>query len=167
MEVIVKRSSRRKKTIQARMDGDALLVMAPADISDELLEKHVAKLKLKVQNKIKTQLAPKNDGHLEKRAIYLNQKYFKGALIWDKVSYSDRQIKRYGSCTPEDKTIRISTKMEKMPQWVEDYVIFHELAHLLVPNHGRKFKELVGRYSLAERAKGFLMGVEMMERSRV
>ena len=149
------------------MDGDALLVMAPEDIPDEELEKHIVKLQAKVQDKIQHRISPKNDGHLERRAIYLNRKYFKGALSWNWIRYSDRQVRRYGSCTPEDKTIRISTKMVKMPQWVEDYVIYHELAHLLVPNHGQKFKELIGRYPLAERAKGFLMGVEMIEQGRI
>jgi predicted metal-dependent hydrolase len=41
-------------------------------------------------------------------------------------------------------------------------VIVHELAHLLEPNHGKRFKSLVHRYPLAERAIGFLIAIEMM-----
>jgi predicted metal-dependent hydrolase len=40
---------------------------------------------------------------------------------------------------------------------VLDYVIVHELAHLVVPGHGRKFWGLVDRYPRAERARGWLM----------
>ena len=46
-----------------------------------------------------------------------------------------------------------------MPGWVLDYVLVHELAHLLVPGHGADFWELVGRYPRSERARGYLEGV--------
>jgi hypothetical protein len=49
-----------------------------------------------------------------------------------------------------------------MPQWVEDYVIVHELAHLLEPNHGKHFKQLVRSYPMGERAIGFLMAMEIL-----
>jgi hypothetical protein len=44
-----------------------------------------------------------------------------------------------------------------MPHWVLDWVLVHELAHLEVSNHGERFKALVGRYPLAERAEGYLI----------
>jgi predicted metal-dependent hydrolase len=40
---------------------------------------------------------------------------------------------------------------------VLDYVIVHELAHLVVPGHSQKFWGLVDRYPRAERARGWLM----------
>jgi len=54
-------------------------------------------------------------------------------------------------------TIRISNRLAAEPGWVLDYVIVHELAHLLVPGHGPEFRALVDRYPRAERARGFLM----------
>jgi hypothetical protein len=46
-----------------------------------------------------------------------------------------------------------------MPPWVIDYVLVHELAHLLVPRHGLDFWALVDRYPRTERARGYLQGV--------
>ncbi len=44
-----------------------------------------------------------------------------------------------------------------MPEWVLDWVLVHELAHLAVPDHGDRFKALVSRYELGERAEGYLI----------
>ena len=46
-----------------------------------------------------------------------------------------------------------------MPDWVLDYVLVHELAHLVVPGHGPQFWSLVDRYPRTERARGYLEGV--------
>jgi predicted metal-dependent hydrolase len=69
----------------------------------------------------------------------------------------DNQKQRWGSCTPNDGAIRISSRLAKEPAWVSDYVLVHELAHLHVGGHGKAFWQLVNRYPLAERARGFLM----------
>lgn len=59
----------------------------------------------------------------------------------------------------DDRTIRLSTRLRGMPAWVVDYVLVHELAHLLIPGHGADFWELVGNYPKADRARGYLEGV--------
>jgi predicted metal-dependent hydrolase len=66
---------------------------------------------------------------------------------------------RWASCTPVDRTIRLSDKLREMPGWVQDYVLLHELAHLLVPGHDANFWALVGRFPRTERARGYLDGV--------
>lgn len=158
MEVIVKRSPRRRKTIQARMVDGAMEVLAPASISEAALADHISHL----QARLEKRTAQRDDASLNSRAEFLNRKYFEGELLWDSISYSPRQERRRGSCNFCSKTIRISQRLAKMPQWVEDYVIVHELAHLLQPNHGKRFKALVRRYPLAERAIGFLMASEIL-----
>lgn len=158
MEIIIKRSPRRKKTIQARMVNGTMEVLAPSKISDAALADHIIKL----QAKLEKRAAIRDDASLSARADYLNNKYFGGELTWDSIRYSSRQERRRGSCSFSSKTIRISRRLARMPQWVEDYVIVHELAHLLQPNHGKKFKALLRRYPLSERAIGFLMASEML-----
>lgn len=131
-------------------------VLAPARISNKELEKHISDLRARLE----LRETPRDDSSLDSRARFLNQKYFNGKLSWESIRYSFRQERRRGSCTTSDRTIRISHRMAKMPRWVEDYVIIHELAHLIEPNHGKNFKALVRRYPLAERAIGFLIAKE-------
>ena len=162
MEIMVKRSARRRKTIQARMVGGKMEVLAPASISDAALQGHIEKLRSRLENRV----YPKDDSHLHERANIMNQRYFQGSLAWNSIQYSTRQERRRGSCNCAARTIRISDRLARLPQWVEDYVIVHELAHLIEPNHGKRFKALVRRYPLAERAIGFLMASETLERQR-
>jgi len=160
VEVMIKRSARRKKTIQARMIGGRMEVLAPASISDAALQGHIEKLRIKLEK----WAHPKDDAHLQERARYLNRRYFQGCLTWSSIRYSTNQERRRGSCNTLTRSILISSKLASLPQWVEDYVIVHELAHLLEANHGQRFKTLVRRYPLAERAIGYLIASESLAR---
>jgi hypothetical protein len=42
---------------------------------------------------------------------------------------------------------------------VVDYVLLHELAHLIEPSHNQRFWHWVDKFAKAERAKGYLEGV--------
>ena len=75
------------------------------------------------------------------------------------VRWVANQRARWGSCTPADGTIRLSERLRGMPAYVVDYVLLHELAHLLVPGHDDDFWGWLERYDLTERARGFLEGV--------
>ena len=99
---------------------------------------------------------------LERRAARINRKYFQGRLEWASIVYVTNQTAKYGSCSPGSRRIRISHRMASMPAFVLDYIIVHELAHLLEANHGRRFWRLVQRYPLAERAIGYLMGLGLV-----
>jgi hypothetical protein len=87
----------------------------------------------------------------------LNREHFGGRLRWASIRFVSNQRDRYGSCTPEDGSIRISHRVAEYPSWVREYVVMHELAHLEVPSHSPRFWRLVERYPLAERARGFLI----------
>jgi predicted metal-dependent hydrolase len=57
--------------------------------------------------------------------------------------------------------VRISSRLVNVPNWVLDYVILHEITHLVEPNHGPEFQRLMERYPKTERAEGFLEAVAL------
>ena len=86
----------------------------------------------------------------------MNIDFFKGALRFNNIEFVTNQYSKFGCCDYHQKKIRISHQVAEMPRWVQDYVILHELAHLVVPNHSKKFWDIMSGYPLAERAKGYL-----------
>lgn len=99
-----------------------------------------------------------SDERLAARATELSRQYLGGQARPSSVAWSSRQGKRWGSCSIADGAIRISTRVRGMPGWVLDYVLLHELAHLLCAGHGPEFWALLGGYPRTERARGFLDG---------
>jgi predicted metal-dependent hydrolase len=163
-DVEVRRSARRRRTVQAYRSGGKTIVLIPAglaaDEEDRWVDMMVARL-----DKGAARRRP-GDEELQQRALELSDRFFAGVAdmpVPVSVSWSDRQQRRWGSCTPDEGTIRLSRRLSGMPTWVLDYVLVHELAHLLVPDHSPRFWEHVERYPLAERAKGFLMGVASVD----
>ena len=157
MKIRIIRSKKRRKTIQARVVDGTLEVLTPANMSDKELEPHIVSLKARIERR--NQKSELDDEILEKRTHELSNKYFEGLLRCNSVRWVTNQSKRHGSCTPGTGSIRISHRIAGMPRFVKDYVIVHELAHLVEPNHGNRFWELVNRYPKTERARGYLMAV--------
>ncbi len=153
------RSKKRKKTVQAKEVNGKLYVYLPAGMDEGKEKKYIDRIVRKVEERKRRQKL--NDGEsLVRHARELNKRYFEGKLKFD-IKYVTNQNSRFGSCTTEDGTIRISDRLADMPSWVRDYVIVHELAHIIQPNHSKKFWELVNRYKYTERARGYLMAVGM------
>lgn len=155
------RSAKRRKTVSAELKGGVLIVRAPAQMSDGQLMPIVEKLQARLRKKV--QRVPKSDAQLEQLARRLNKIYFSDRLTWQSIRFVTNQNKRFGSCTPNQGTIRISHRLAEMPDWVLEYVVMHELAHLQEANHGARFWKLVNRYPLTERARGYLMAVGLEE----
>ncbi|GAA1342054.1 M48 family metallopeptidase [Arthrobacter roseus] len=99
------------------------------------------------------------DSELRRRALKLSGSYLPGAPEPVSVRWVSNQSTRWGSATPSRKTIRLSDQLKGMPSWVIDYVLLHELAHLLVPSHGKHFWDLLSVYPQLEQARAFLDGV--------
>ena len=161
MEIKIIRSKNRQKTVSARVVGNVFVVQAPARMSEDELQPIIEKLQQRWhKQRVRESL---DDKALQQRAQELNRQYFEGKLKWKSIGWVTNQNTRLGSCTPANETIRLSHRLAVMPAFVRDYVIVHELAHLLEANHGPKFWRLVNRYPKTERARGYLMAVGMEE----
>lgn len=150
------RSRRRRRTISAQMEKDVLIIRAPENIPEDRLQEAVAELKARIERRQLKKELNRNDT-LARRAREFNARYFENKLIVSSIEYVTDQNSKFGCCNYRTGRIRISHRISAMPQWVIDYVIIHELAHLVVPDHGKAFRDIVSRYKLAERAKGYLM----------
>jgi predicted metal-dependent hydrolase len=158
--VEVRRSQRRRRTVSAYRDGERVVVLIPDRFSraeeTEWVERMLARLAAREERIRRT------DDELLARARRLTTRYLPDHVhdvLPASVRWVTNQNGRWGSCTPDDGTIRISHRIQEMPDWVIDYVLLHELAHLVVPSHSTRFWELVARYPKSERARGYLEGI--------
>ena len=157
-DVEVRRSTRRRRSVTAyRENGQTIVVvphrMARADIAPIVFE-------LMGRLEARERKARPSDADLHARADLLNKKYLEGLAVPASVRWVTNQNRRWGSCTPIDRTIRLSHRMQGMPDYVIDYVLVHELVHLLVEGHGPDFEQLMIRYDRVTEARAFLLGVD-------
>lgn len=164
VDVEIRRSARRKRTLSARWEGERIVVLAPAwetagepqivrSLVDRLLAKRGA--------------APGTDAEdLEHRTRRLLEAYFPGLEPPASVRWVSNQSTRWGSTSIRARTIRLSHHLMGMPDWVIDSVLVHELAHLIVPSHSPRFWELCRRYPRTDDATIYLRGVEFGRRLR-
>ncbi len=150
MEVEVIRSAKRRKTVSAREVGGVIRVSIPARMSKAEERRHVAELIARLERR-------RSSGgiDLDERARVLASRLRLPRP--DSIRWVDNQDHRWGSCTPDRRTVRLSSRLAGFPLWVVDYVIVHELAHLVEPGHTPSFWTIVNRYPKAERARGYLM----------
>jgi predicted metal-dependent hydrolase len=154
MEIELVRGTRRRKHVEAVLVGDHLRVSFPRWMSLAEAQEMAQELAERMRRRVDPSCI-----NLGSRARRLARQY---ALPRPKsVRWVDNMSSRWGSCTPDDGTIRISSRLAAYPAWVLDYVLVHELAHLLVDSHGPAHDALVDRYPLAERARGFLIAVDL------
>jgi hypothetical protein len=154
--VEVRRSRRRSRTVSAYREGDTIVIMLPARMSATEEREWVARMVDRLTRAERRRSVSHDD--LAARATRLSARYLDGLARPQSVRWVDNQHTRWGSCTPADGTIRISDRVRAMPTYVVDYVVLHELTHLLVHGHGEEFWAWVARYPQTERARGFLDG---------
>ena len=148
--VDVIRSAKRIKTVSARIVEGVIRVRVPAWMSSEEQDRAVEQIVGRIEKRMLcTHIA------LESRAHELAARF--DLPEPRSIEWSHRQRIRLGSCTVGSGDIRISSRLTKVPPWVLDHVIVHELAHLVEPNHSPAFHALVNRNPEAERAEGYLL----------
>ncbi|NYD76749.1 M48 metallopeptidase family protein [Arthrobacter cupressi] len=163
--VVVRRSARRRRTVAAFWEDGTAVVAIPASFTQAQEREWVRRMleKLRKQGERRAQGAgrrrPSGDAELAAHAAELSARYLGGRSVPTSVRWVGNQNSRWGSATPAEGSIRLSDKLKPMPQWVIDYVLLHELAHLLVAGHNAAFWSLLDAYPETQRAKAFLEGV--------
>jgi predicted metal-dependent hydrolase len=155
--VEVRRSARRRRTVSAYREGARTVVLIPARMSAADEQRWVTVMLDKLAAQESRRML--GDEELAARAQRLSAQYLGGRARPDTVRWVTNQNSRWGSCTPSEGAIRLSHRLQGMPEYVIDYVLLHELAHLLVPGHGPSFWKLLDSYPRTERARGYLEGV--------
>ena len=152
LPVEIVRSARRKRTVEAQIINGTIRVHVPARMKQSEVDRYTAELVARLQ---RTEASDRID--LVARAAVLARRY--NLPLPRSIRFVDNQRSQWGSCTPANGEIRLSSRLTQFPSWVLDYVIVHELAHLVEFHHNAKFLALVDQYPKAERARGFLTGV--------
>lgn len=156
-DVEVRRSRRRTRTVSAYRRDGKVVVMIPDRFSRAEEDEWVTAM---VERLARSETRRKrSDAQLVRRARELGREYLHDRVEPTSVRWVDNMTTRWGSCTTTTGEIRLSDRLQEMPGWVVDYVLLHELAHLIEPSHNKRFWHWVDRYPRAERAKGYLEGV--------
>ena len=153
------RKERRRRSVSAYRQGGVIEIHIPAKMSRrqeiEIIPEMISMVLRREARERKTDLQLMQIG-IELLTHYLPEFDTHPASInWRNMN------ERWGSCTTVDKTIRISDRLVGSPSYVLNYIIFHELIHLQVPNHDSDFYNYLGRYTEAAKAEAFLEGFEL------
>jgi predicted metal-dependent hydrolase len=156
-QVEVRRSRRRTRTVSAyRRDGRVIVMIPDRFTRAEEAEWVTTMLERLEKSERRRQ---RTDDQLMRRARELCQEFLRDKVEPTSVRWVDNMTTRWASCTTSSGEIRLSDRLQPLPAWVVDYVLLHELAHLIEPSHNKRFWHWVDRYPRAERAKGYLEGV--------
>lgn len=157
-QVELRRSPRRRRTVSAYREDGRVVLLLPDDLPEAAERRWAEQMVGRVLERERRRRP--GDEELARRAAELSRRYLAGRAVPSSVTWSTAQQRRWGSCTPMDGTIRLSARAQGLPPWVLDYILLHELAHLIEPSHSSRFWELLGAYRLTERARGWLEGYE-------
>ena len=157
-DVEVRRSTRRRRSVTAFREDGRTVVVVPQRMSRSEIVPYVEELVGRLA--ARERRGRRTDAELQARAALLSRRHLDGCAVPTSVRWVTNQRRRWGSCTPADGTIRLSDRLAAMPGHVVDYVLLHELVHLLVADHGPDFEAWMRRYPRLLEARSFLAGVD-------
>ena len=148
----------RRKTITLSVKSGKLIVKAPTGTSEERIKSLIAKHKLWIdkrledsieKNRLYSSLDEEKIKTLRKKAReYFTEKtnYYAQimGLEYKKIKISSAAT-RFASCSSQG-NISYSYRLMLYPESCRDYVVVHELAHLIEMNHSKKFWNIVERF---------------------
>lgn len=149
---------KRVKNVNARLRGSTLYISAPPGMSPERVETIAGDLAGKL---LRREHARRVNN--EEEALLLVSRVvrrFPQQPRVERALFVTNQRTRWGSYSQRTNTIRLNAALRKMPRWVLEAVVAHELAHAIHPDHSPAFWELLHSvYPETERAMAFLEGV--------
>lgn len=156
-EVEIVRSTRRKRTISAKLVGEKIQVRVPAGMPARDEEREVAQMVQRLQAKLAKNASALSDADLERQAAQLNRDILNGQASFTRIRWVTNQSSRWASCTAVTGEIRVSHRLQDVPAYVLDAVLVHELVHTFIhTGHSAEFWQWADRAPHAERAKGYL-----------
>ena len=162
-EILVIRSTRRKKSASAYRQGGRIVISLPARMSKaeeaQVVPELIAIIRGREEAKTPSEevLASRIDTLLSELAPEITAR--PSSVTWRPMR------ERWGSCTSVDRTIRISDRLKLAPDYALDYVLFHEAIHLQWSDHRQEFTDTLARFEDSELASAYLDGWEAAERA--
>ncbi len=155
---------RRRRTVELRLEKGRLRARVPLRIGNAELDRILPELRARLWRALSRERVF-DERRLEDLAREVARTHLADLdLPPFTVRFSRRQQRRWGSCTTDLQTgkgsIRISERLRGHPSWVLRHLLLHELAHLVVPNHGPRFAALVGRDERHKEAEAYLQALE-------
>ncbi len=124
-----------RKTGSARLSGVQLQLKLPETL-------YGFERNLYIKRLLSRAVAGDQAAAWEARVQAINARTFQQFIKGVQLKYN---VSNWGSCSNHQR-INLSTRLLLAPSEVQDYVILHELAHLIEFNHSRRFWALISRF---------------------
>lgn len=85
-------------------------------------------------------------GQLRNLAVELIARWEPQMGVQVETFYIQRMKTRWGSCNPHARAIRLNTELAKKPPECLEYIVVHEMTHLLEPTHNARFTALLDQF---------------------
>ena len=158
-EIVVIRSKKRKRNLAAFRQGGKIVISIPARLTKaeerEIVPEMVAKIRAKEVAAPESELKDLADKLLSRYAPEIAIR--PASVAWRAMN------ERWGSCTSVDRTIRLASKLQRAPEYVLEFVLYHEAIHLQHADHGPEFYQYLHRYPRHLEAEAFLAGYELAD----
>lgn len=149
----------RRKSIAVQVDADCnIVVRAPYFVSQKEIERFLADKKQWLEKAVTKQMIKKKSRREYSEADIADMRKKAKEILPQKVSYYSQIMgvrptavkinsarKRYGSCSGKN-SINFSLYLMDKDERFIDYVVIHELAHIVHHNHSKAFYEFVSRF---------------------
>src|ERR1700694_2463075 len=126
-------SRQRRRTVTARLRSGVLELLVPSSMPIAERQQWAETMRRRLERRM--QRSRPTDERLAERARTLNERHFGGHLRWTSIGFVE-MAHTWGSCTFTTGAIRIARRAAGLPDWVLDYLLVHELAHLGQGAHG-------------------------------